>query len=1007
MGPRRQLREGATPPAVFSAMNVTDPHHRLHVALHVLRRRERGLLVARAVLGAAGTIALAFAGLGSSLAWGGGSTRWIPGGLAVLTLATLGAVAVGLRGYARAGRVREQAALVEGHAPELRGSLLAVLDRATRPMGSVALLERMATRVAEQVAEVPPDRVHRTSSVRAPAVWALAGLACLVATTALGAWSPARIVAALQRPAAVQDAPVVTDGPRALVGDLALRYVYPAYTRLEPVTVENSNGDIHAPPGTRVEVRARAALRYEQAAIQSYEAPPVAASADDHRQLAGSVVVAGPGAWRFVLDGVPSPDFTIVPEPDLPPDVVANAPARRVEVAVDAPLPIAWTAGDDFGLVEIKVEIREGTKTRVVALEKLLGEPREAAARLGSSARELGIQAGATVTLRVGAADNDAIAGSKVGWSSPIEVEVLGPRGRAARDERLRIALRDALVTALAVYVLEPVPGVEDGAAAGAWVERVDGAYADFDRARVELPSDGFPTFDTRVVGRVMDARRALASAASGLGRTASVRDLAGLAEAQGAHLTTLENAILALDQALRMAAVASVAELVGALADEAKELDADLHALSAAQARARLDQLERQLTQLDARAERLDEGTLKEFVAERAGQARTLASEIRKALAEGRDEDAKELMSRLAEQLEAMRRDLQEMQSRGQKSQDDSAQAMKELQAELESLQLDQGALRARTEQARDAYGANLDAAVAAWTEIEQLAVALSDAVRAAERERTAFRAANYANRAALDDARTETDGLRDSVRARDLRTAHERALRSVDALTWLTRRAGGPADPSFAPVVRGMNAQAVRIVSLLERLQRQATRTSPQLQRALQELAEEQRQLDARSTEAAKKAEQVAQGLPMDAPGLKEGTQSASEQSAAASEALDGGDAMRAEGAQRAAEDGYAEAIAALRQAQQDMKDMQQAATGKGGEKGEKGRQKGETGDEGGKDDDGEGVRAEDFVLPKPDAFQTPEAYRKALLEGMQGAVPEEYKALNRRYYEELVRQ
>ena len=53
------------------------------------------------------------------------------------------------------------------------------------------------------------------------------------------------------------------------------------------------------------------------------------------------------------------------------------------------------------------------------------------------------------------------------------------------------------------------------------------------------------------------------------------------------------------------------------------------------------------------------------------------------------------------------------------------------------------------------------------------------------------------------------------------------------------------------------------------------------------------------------------------------------------------------------------------------------------------------------------GEGVRAEDFVLPKPDAFQTPEAYRKALLEGMQGAVPEEYKSLNRRYYEELVRQ
>ncbi len=1007
MRSRRQLRGRATPLAVSSAMNVTDPHHRLRAALQVLARRERGLLVARAALGASGTLSLAFAGLGSLLAWGGGGSRSIPGGLAGAALLTLGALAFGVRGYARAGRVREQAARLEGHAPELRGALLAVLDRETRPMGSVALLERMATRVVQQVIEVPPACLHPASGLRAPAGWALAGLACLLATTAFGAWSPAQIFAALQRPEAAQNAPIVTDGPRALVGDLALRYVYPAYTRMEPVTVENSNGAIHAPPGTRVEVRARAAVRYERAAIQSYDTPPVLASADDHRQLAGNVVVAGPGIWRFVLNDTPSPDFMIVPEPDLPPDVTADAPARRVEVAVDVPLPIAWTAGDDFGLVELLLEIREGTKTRVVPMEKLLGEPREAGSRMDTSARELGISAGSTVTLRIGASDNDAVTGSKIGWSLPIEVEVLGPRGRAARDERLRLALRDALVTSLAVHVLEAVPGVADGAAANAWMERVDGAYASFDLVRVELPADGFPTFDARVVGRVMEARRALASAAGGLGRTASARDLSGLAEAQGAHLTTLENAILALDQALRMAAMASVAELVGSLADEAKELDADLSALTPAQARARLDQLERQLQQLDGRAEALDEGTLKEFVAERSAQARTLASEIRKALAEGRSQDAAVLMERLADQLEAMRRDLQEMQSRGQKSQDDSAKAMKELQAELEALQADQGALRTRTEQARDTHGANLDAAVAAWKEIEQLAVALADSVRASERERPVFRAANYANRAALDDARTETDGLRDSVRARDLGTAHERALRSVDALTWLTRRAGGPADPSFAPVARGMNLQAVRILSLLERLQRQATRTSPELQRALEDLAAEQRALDTRSDKVAKTAEQVAQGLPMDAPGLKEGTRSAVEQSSAASEALAGGDAMRAEGAQRAAEDGYAEAIAALRQAQQDMKDLQQAASGKGGGSGERGQRKGEKGDDGGKPGNGEGVRAEDFVLPKPDAFQTPEAYRKALLEGMQGAVPEEYKALNRRYYEELVRQ
>jgi len=43
----------------------------------------------------------------------------------------------------------------------------------------------------------------------------------------------------------------------------------------------------------------------------------------------------------------------------------------------------------------------------------------------------------------------------------------------------------------------------------------------------------------------------------------------------------------------------------------------------------------------------------------------------------------------------------------------------------------------------------------------------------------------------------------------------------------------------------------------------------------------------------------------------------------------------------------------------------------------------------------------------IPAPEDFQTPEAYRRALLEGMAGDVPEEYRALKRRYYEELVRQ
>jgi hypothetical protein len=43
----------------------------------------------------------------------------------------------------------------------------------------------------------------------------------------------------------------------------------------------------------------------------------------------------------------------------------------------------------------------------------------------------------------------------------------------------------------------------------------------------------------------------------------------------------------------------------------------------------------------------------------------------------------------------------------------------------------------------------------------------------------------------------------------------------------------------------------------------------------------------------------------------------------------------------------------------------------------------------------------------IPAPERFQTPEAYRRALLEGMEGDVPAEYGTLKRQYFEELVRQ
>ena len=52
-------------------------------------------------------------------------------------------------------------------------------------------------------------------------------------------------------------------------------------------------------------------------------------------------------------------------------------------------------------------------------------------------------------------------------------------------------------------------------------------------------------------------------------------------------------------------------------------------------------------------------------------------------------------------------------------------------------------------------------------------------------------------------------------------------------------------------------------------------------------------------------------------------------------------------------------------------------------------------------------ERAASEQIRIPSPELFRTPEQYRRELIQGMEGEVPDEYRALKKRYYEELVNQ
>ncbi len=138
------------------------------------------------------------------------------------------------------------------------------------------------------------------------------------------------------------------------------------------------------------------------------------------------------------------------------------------------------------------------------------------------------------------------------------------------------------------------------------------------------------------------------------------------------------------------------------------------------------------------------------------------------------------------------------------------------------------------------------------------------------------------------------------------------------------------------------------------------------------------------------------------MGAPGLVESLEGADREMRRADLALDRARVVEAEGAEEAAADRVRQAIEALSQAGAAMGEMSAAMQQEGGQGGREGEEDAESAD--GPDGDDPGGRIE---LPNPEEFRTPDEYRKALLEGMQATVPEEYEAQKRRYYEELVRQ
>ena len=488
----------------------------------------------------------------------------------------------------------------------------------------------------------------------------------------------------------------------------------------------------------------------------------------------------------------------------------------------------------------------------------------------------------------------------------------------------------------------------------------------------------------------------------------ATEKDMETFGTLHGGHVVALEDVVYRLDYLLGQAALADVADAAKTSAREAKSLRAALERNpdDIAQLLAQLDQLERFLDNLAKASAQLADSSLREFVSQRSREALSLIEETRQAISEGRMDDAKRMAGQLSTMFEQLAQGFQDQMDSAEN--DEVAQEMEDVMKQLEELLKDQDGLRADLEKARKKFGTNLDEAVDRWERLDELAREV--AAQTSQSLSLTGYAGGWRSVAIrrVEDLAAEAEGLRRTVMSRDGETASEavavaqqrQRLAQEAVKSEMTRPRGIEPRPNEVPVVQGLvtdvGPKLAEMAKLLSQLD-DSPGQSQQLEDAARSLSQRQEQLGERGEALSKKVRAVEQQMPTGDGSAQRAMERAGESMDNAERSLQQGRAMPAEGYGRNASDELAAAADALREEQEAREQLRAESQEMREGNMEQGQQK----------ESGNSSAMESTELPAPEEFRTPEEYREALLQGMEADVPDEFQALKKRYYEELVHQ
>lgn len=219
----------------------------------------------------------------------------------------------------------------------------------------------------------------------------------------------------------------VVDRPTVL--GLKMIVNYPSYMNRGPLTYTASSGNIVAPVGSNVTVRAMANKPVTQAVF--YVNGLRKGDWNVHKDvISGQISVMHDENYSLQLTDhhgfqeLTPPQYTVRAQPDMPPTVQVVIPAQDVERTPDGIVNLKVTASDDYGVNELGLHWSTGKRSSALPLPGANGS-RFAGMTGPWQLAPLGLKGGDTVTYYAYARDNDTVTGPNVGKSAVYHVKII------------------------------------------------------------------------------------------------------------------------------------------------------------------------------------------------------------------------------------------------------------------------------------------------------------------------------------------------------------------------------------------------------------------------------------------------------------------------------------------------------------------------------------------------------------------------------------------------------